>query len=106
MRDARDFRWLTAALIALCLGLAAGCATSFKYQPKHDATYAPISNNRGVEITSAQDLRPEGEKEPEWSRKVEVIVARATADELKYSKLFQRVKIHLSGPLPDHRYSH
>lgn len=90
--------------MALCLG--AGCATRFNYQPRHDQTYAPIPNNLGVEITRAEDLRNEEEKQPKWSRKVEVIVARALADELDHAKLFQRVKIHLSGPLADNRYSH
>jgi hypothetical protein len=98
-------RGFTVMMLFLCLALVSGCATSFKYRPRHDQTYASIANNLGVEITQAQDLRSEDEKLPKWSRKVEVIVAKAVADELEHAALFQRVKIHLSGPLADNRYS-
>lgn len=93
-------------LLIIGLGFVAGCATSFKYQPRHDQTYPPVANNLGVEIIQAQDVRADDEKLPQWSRKVETIVARAVADELNHAKLFQRVTVHLSGPLAKNKYSH
>ena len=99
-------RFVAVLMLLASVGLVAGCGTSFKYQRRHAQTYLSLTNNLGVEIIHAEDLRSPDEQLPKWSRKVEVIVARATADELKHAQLFQRVKIHLSGPLADPRYSH
>jgi hypothetical protein len=96
-------RWC--ALVAwLCLG--AGCGTPFKYQPGHQATYRPISNNQGVAIFRGEDLREETGKQPKWSRKVAVIVADALADELNHNHVFKRVKVNLGGKPPAKDFSH
>jgi hypothetical protein len=88
------------------LFFCAGCGTTFKYNPKHDQTYPAIPDNLGFEIASGIDDRPSDEKQPVWSRSVEVIVARALADEIKHAELFQRVKIHLTGPAHLDKYSY
>lgn len=93
-------------LLCAVVCFVAGCATSFKYQPRHDQTYPSIANNLGVEIIRAEDVRNEDEKLPHWNRKAEVIVARAAADELQHAGIFRRVKIHLSGPKNVQDYSH
>ena len=93
--------WLPLGLVLLC-----GCGTTFKYNPRHDQVYASIPNNLGVEIVQAQDLRAANEKEPEWSKDVGVIVARAVADELNHARVFQRVKIHFSSELTSRKFSH
>jgi hypothetical protein len=82
------------------------CGTTFKYNPKHDQSYPAIANNLGLEIAGGIDERTADQRRPEWSRRVEVIVARALADEVKHAGLFQRVKIHLSGPAHLDRFSY
>jgi hypothetical protein len=86
--------------------LLVGCGTSFKYNPNHGRSYPTVSNGLGVEIAGGIDQRPDGEKCPEWTRKVEVIVANALADEIKHDGLFQRVKIHLRGPARLNKFSY
>jgi hypothetical protein len=62
--------------------------------PKHDQIYTPISNRNGLAITTGVDSRLAEEKQPDWTKNAEVIIARALADEVKHAKLFDRVKIH------------
>jgi hypothetical protein len=85
-----------AILSAVCF--LAGCGTQFNYNPKHDQTYPAISDSLGLEIAGGIDQRPDGEKRPEWSKNVEIIVAQALANEFQHDGLFHRVKIHLKGP--------
>ena len=94
------------ALSAFCLPLVTGCSgTRFKYQPTHTQSYTPISNNRGVAIIPGEDLRIDT-TQPDWSPKVESIVADALVDELKHNHIFQRVTIRNSMPKKgDKRYS-
>jgi hypothetical protein len=77
--------------------LGTGCSTSFKYNPKHDQTYATIANGAGLAIRTGQDLRPVDERQPGWVKDAEAIVARALADEVKHAQLFNRVKIHMDS---------
>ena len=83
--------------------LLTGCGTRFKYQPSHAQSYSHISNNRGVAIIPGEDLRIDTDH-PDWSQKVQAIVADALADELKHNRIFQRVSIRSSQPKKG--YSH
>jgi hypothetical protein len=94
----------TGALAAVCF--LAGCGTPFKYNPQHARSYSSVQTGLGVEIAGGADQRPEDARRPDWSKSVEVIVARALADEIEQAKLFQRVKIHLSGPSRLNKYSY
>lgn len=96
--------WRIGILVAVCS--LAGCGTPFKYNPKYGQTYPVVPNTRGVEIAGGTDQRPEDAKLPEWSRSVEVIVARAVADELQHGAHFSPVKIHLQGPARLDKYSY
>jgi hypothetical protein len=91
-------------LTAVCF--VAGCGTPFKYNPQHAQSYPSVQTGLGVEIAGGMDQRPEDARQPDWSKSVEVIVARALADEIEEAKLFQRVKIHLSGPARLSKYSY
>jgi hypothetical protein len=84
----------------------AGCGTPFKYNPQHARSYPSVQTGLGVEIAGGVDQRPEERRRPDWSKSAEVIVARALADEIEQAKLFQRVKIHLSGPARLKKYSY
>jgi hypothetical protein len=92
------------ALTAVCF--VTGCGTPFKYNPQHEHSYPSIETGLGVEIAGGIDERPEDAREPGWNQSVRVIVARALADEIERAKLFQRVKIHLSGPARLKKYSY
>jgi hypothetical protein len=96
--------WRISGLIAVCF--LTGCGTSFKYNPKYGQSFSTISESRGVEIAGGVDQRPEDEKQPQWNKPVEVIVARALADEIQHDGLFRKVKVHLSGPARLNKFSY
>ncbi len=79
---------------AILLPLITGCSTSFKYTPAHAQTYAPVAGGVGLAIQTGSDARSDEEIRPAWAKNAETIIARAIADEVKYAKSFQRVKIH------------
>jgi hypothetical protein len=81
---------LASTFVSLCVG----CSTSFKYTPRHEQTYAPIANRRGLAIRTGEDLRDAEEKQPSWCKNAEPIIAKALAEEVRRAKLFGRVKIH------------
>jgi len=91
----RRRQFLSALLVATLL---TGCTgTRFKYQPAHAQSYAPVGNNHGVAIIRGEDLRIDT-THPDWSPKVEAIVADALADELKHSRIFRHVSLRNSMP--------
>jgi hypothetical protein len=53
-----------------------------------------VTNDRGLAIHTGVDLRPEGEKRPDWCKNAEKPVAKAIREEVKHAKLFARVAIH------------
>src|ERR1700761_4420618 len=91
----------TPALIcSFALLLVVGCGTSFKYTPTHTSAYGRQIDRGGIALAHGQDLRPTDQREPAWAEDAENIAARATATELRNSKLFSRVKIHDDSPNP------
>jgi hypothetical protein len=93
-------------VLVVALSFGSGCSAPFKYKPKYEQSYAPVLNNRGLEIVKGQDLRKEEEKQPHWSKKVEVIVAHALADELNHAKLFKRVNVRSDRSSVGKNFSH
>lgn len=93
---------LVVLLSVLCF--ANGCSTSFKYTPRHDQSYHPVARQSGLAIARGIDLRRVEEIRPPWTQHAETIVAHALSDEVKHSKLFQRVKID-ANPLNPKKYS-
>ena len=78
----------------MILTLVTGCSTAFKYTPQNRPDVVASTPRPGLAIQTGQDARPFEERQPDWARNAEPIVAHVLAYELKTAKLFRRVKIH------------